>query len=50
VILPTRNEKDLDDIPQEVRDTLRMVLVDRIDEAMAVAFGAEARQEITILN
>ena len=50
VILPTRNEKDLDDIPQEVRDTLRIVLVDRIDEAMAVAFGAEARQEINILN
>jgi ATP-dependent Lon protease len=50
VILPTRNEKDLDDIPQEVRDSLRIVLADRIDEAMAVAFGAEAREEITILN
>ena len=50
VILPTRNEKDLDDIPQEVRNSLRIVLADRIDEAMAVAFGAEARQEITILN
>jgi ATP-dependent Lon protease len=50
VILPTRNEKDLDDIPSEVRDTLRMVLVDRIDQAMAVAFGTEARQEVKILN
>jgi ATP-dependent Lon protease len=50
VILPTRNEKDLDDIPPEVRDTLRMVLVDRIDQAMAVAFGTEARQEVKILN
>jgi ATP-dependent Lon protease len=50
VILPTRNEKDLDDIPQEVRDTLRIVQVDHIDEAMAVAFGAEARQEINILS
>jgi ATP-dependent Lon protease len=48
VILPKRNEKDLDDIPQEVRDTLRIVMVDRIDEAMNVAFGAEARQEIPI--
>ena len=48
VILPKRNEKDLDDIPQEVRDTLRIVPVDRIDEAMNVAFGAEARQEISI--
>jgi ATP-dependent Lon protease len=48
VILPKRNEKDLEDIPQEVRDSLRFALVDRIDEAMTVAFGAEARQEISI--
>ena len=48
VILPKRNEKDLEDIPQEVRETLRIVPVDRIDEAMNVAFGADARQEINI--
>jgi ATP-dependent Lon protease len=48
VILPKRNEKDLDDIPQEVRDALRFVLVDRIDEAMNVAFGEEARHTIAI--
>jgi ATP-dependent Lon protease len=48
VILPKRNEKDMEDIPQEVRDSLRLVLVERIDEAMNVAFGAEARQEINL--
>jgi len=48
VILPKRNEKDLEDIPQEVRETLRIVPVERIDEAMNVAFGADARQEINI--
>jgi len=48
VILPKRNEKDLEDIPQEVRDALRIVPVDRIDEAMNVAFGVEVRQEINI--
>jgi len=48
VILPKRNEKDLDEIPDEVRDTLRIVLVERIDEAMNVAFGTEARQEYPI--
>jgi ATP-dependent Lon protease len=48
VILPKRNEKDLDDVPQEVRDLLRVVLVERIDEALNVAFGTEARQEYTI--
>jgi ATP-dependent Lon protease len=48
VILPKRNEKDLDDIPQEVRDNLRIVTVDRIDEALTVAFGDEARKEIRV--
>ncbi len=41
VILPKRNEKDLDDIPPEVRETLRIILVDRIDEALQVALNRE---------
>jgi len=48
VILPKRNEKDLEEIPQEVRDALRIVPVERIDEAMNVAFGVDARQEINM--
>jgi ATP-dependent Lon protease len=48
VILPKRNEKDLEEIPREVRDALRIVAVERIDEAMNVAFGADARQEISM--
>ena len=38
VILPKRNERDLDDIPDEVRQAMQFVLVDHIDEAMAAAF------------
>ncbi len=37
VILPKRNEKDLDEIPREVRDVMTFVLVDRIDEAIEAA-------------
>jgi ATP-dependent Lon protease len=37
VILPRRNEKDLDDLPQEVRDEMHFVLVDRVDEVLATA-------------
>ncbi|MGD9137564.1 MAG: endopeptidase La [Desulfobacterales bacterium] len=37
VILPKRNEKDLDEIPREVRDVMNFVLVDRIDEAIEAA-------------
>ncbi len=38
VILPKRNEKDLDDLPDDVRNTLIFVTVDQIDEALRVAF------------
>jgi ATP-dependent Lon protease len=48
VILPKRHEKDLDDLPAEVRSSMRLVLVERIDDAMNVAFGVDARQEISI--
>jgi ATP-dependent Lon protease len=37
VILPKRNEKDLEDVPSEVRDTMNFILVDRIDEAIEAA-------------
>ena len=37
VILPKRNEKDLEDVPTEVRNTMDFVLVDRIDEAIEAA-------------
>jgi ATP-dependent Lon protease len=32
VILPKRNEKDLEDVPEEVRTDMKFVLVDMIDE------------------
>ncbi len=41
VILPQRNEKDLDDLPDEVRNTMLFVPVDRIEEAMDTAFVPE---------
>ena len=34
VILPKRNEKDLEDVPVEVRNAMEFVLVDRIDDAI----------------
>lgn len=37
VILPKRNEKDLEDLPEEVMNDLRFVLVERIDEALSEA-------------
>ncbi|MEZ4635041.1 MAG: endopeptidase La [Caldilineaceae bacterium] len=37
VILPKRNEADLDDIPENVRNDLHFVLVDTVDEVLAAA-------------
>jgi ATP-dependent Lon protease len=48
VILPKRNEKDLEDIPEEVVKTLRLVPVERIDEALDVAFGSERKSEVAL--
>ncbi len=44
VIVPKRNEKDLIDIPQEVRDTLKFNFVSTVDEAMALALGAAKKR------
>ncbi len=44
VILPRRNEADLDELPSEVRTKMAFVLVDRIDEALAAALLAKGIQ------
>jgi len=47
VILPKRNEKDLEDVPADVRSLMTFVLVDRIDEALKAGLtdGAAQRTE-----
>ncbi len=37
VILPQRNEADLEDLPEEVRESLNFVFVETVDEALAAA-------------
>jgi ATP-dependent Lon protease len=39
VILPRRNEIDLDEVPKEVRDTMQFVFVDELSEVFAHALG-----------
>jgi ATP-dependent Lon protease len=40
VMLPRRNEKDLEDVPPEARTKLEFVLLDRVEDAMACALAA----------
>ncbi len=39
VALPARNRRDYDDIPEEVRQKMRFVWCDRIDDAVAAVIG-----------
>jgi ATP-dependent Lon protease len=37
IILPRRNEADLEDLPQEVREAMKFILVDTVDEVITAA-------------
>ncbi len=41
VILPRRNEADLEDLTQEVLDSVEFIFVDTVDEVLQIAFNAE---------
>jgi ATP-dependent Lon protease len=45
VILPKRNERDLEDVPEDVRSKMTFVLVERIDEALKAGLSDKVRQE-----
>ena len=45
VILPARNRRDLEDIPQSARSLLEFVWVERVSEALEVALGASVPDE-----
>src|SRR6186713_1565401 len=40
ILLPTRNERDLEDVPSEIKNDLRVHLVSRIDEVLALVLRA----------
>jgi ATP-dependent Lon protease len=43
VILPKRNEADLEDIPEEVRQSMKFIFVDTVDEVLTAALEKNAR-------
>ena len=42
IILPKANEKDLKEVPQEVRDELTVIPVERIEEVLPAAFNQDS--------
>jgi ATP-dependent Lon protease len=47
IILPKANEKDLKEVPQEVRDDMTFILVERIEEVLPAAFDPDGRPFFT---
>jgi ATP-dependent Lon protease len=43
IIIPRENEKDLEDIPAEVRSLLTIHLVDSMDEVLTIALDGEIK-------
>jgi len=43
VMLPARNRRDYDDIPEEVRQQLEFVWLERVEEAVAAALEPAAK-------
>ena len=43
IILPNRNEKDLEDLPQEVRDSMKFILVEKVDQVFEAALTAAGK-------
>jgi ATP-dependent Lon protease len=43
VILPKKNEKDLRDVPDEVRKKMKLVLVENMDQVLAAALRRKPR-------
>jgi ATP-dependent Lon protease len=44
VMLPKRNQRDLDDVPASVREKLEFVWLDNVDDAVRCAMGVETSE------
>jgi ATP-dependent Lon protease len=47
VLLPARNKRDLEDVPEEARDKLKFVWLEQVDDAIASAIGEQSSAPTT---
>jgi ATP-dependent Lon protease len=45
VILPKRNESDLEDLPEEVRKSMKFIFVETVDDVLKAALEPASRQK-----
>jgi ATP-dependent Lon protease len=48
VLLPSRNKKDLEDVPEAARKQVRFVWLERVDDAVAAALSTEEDEESAV--
>jgi len=49
VCLPRHNDKDLEELPEDVRSEMQFILVDRVEQVFEAAFGnSEGKESVTI--
>ncbi len=46
VILPSRNERDLDDLPEEIRKDLTFVLAERVEDVWKAALEPQVKSDL----
>ena len=50
IVMPKRNQKDLDELPEEVLQDVDIVMVDQIDEAIAAVFSMRKANETVVAD
>ena len=50
VLLPARNRKDLEDIPQSVKDDMKFVFCERVDDVMHEALDLQVNSEFRVAS
>ena len=48
VILPDRNQKDLDDVPANVREGMEFLFIKRVDEVIDLAIGPKTEEGVVL--
>jgi ATP-dependent Lon protease len=48
VILPDRNQKDLDDVPANVREGMEFLFIKRVDDVVDLAIGPKKADEVVV--
>jgi ATP-dependent Lon protease len=50
VLLPARNRKDLEDVPHSVKNDMKFVFCERVDDVMREALGIDAAQQFRVAS